>query len=651
MKKSLLLILFAAVVLGGLIAQDATVLMTIGDEKVSLEEFERIYLKNNNSTSFNQQSPEEYLELFINFKLKVKEAETLGMDTTARFMNELEGYRKQLAKPYLVDEEDKEEMMREAWEWSKYDIKASHILIRLPDSPIPEDTMAAYKKMVEIRERILGGESFETVARATSEDESVRQNGGNLNYFTVFSMVYPFEAVAFNSPVGKLSQPFRTGYGYHVLKVNDKRAARGQVKVAHIFIRTPREMNEEGKKLAYQKAQMVHDSLQMGADFGDLAKHHSEDPGSAREGGNIPWFGTGRMIPEFEDACFAIERKGDFSKPFKTFYGWHVVKMIDKQGNGTYEEMKPQLQQKINGGGRMNIRTDRHVQKLKKEYGFNENLEALGLIYQAVDSTLLVGKWESGDLKELDSELMKIGEQKVETGEFVSYIETRQNTGKSRNPYAYVEMLYKEFTKEVVIGYEESRLSEKYPEFKHIYEEYHDGILLFDIMDQKVWTKAVADSIGLETYHKEHRKEYMWEERTEAYLVTCTKDADLAGLRSAYKKILKGKWKQEDLNDRYCNNDTVACIALDYLLLEKGVNAMVDSRNGVNGPGPVTEDGENRTFVIVKGVKSPQAKKLDDARGQVTSDYQEYLESEWIDSLKEKYPVSVDRNLLTKIKS
>ncbi len=197
-----------AFVVMGMYGQESPQLMTIGDEQVSLAEFERIYLKNNNETSLNQQTPEEYLELFINFKLKVKEAEELGMDTTAKFINELEGYRKQLAKPYLVDEEAKEEMMREAWEWSKHDINASHILIRLPASPSPEDTAMAYEKIMLIRDRILGGESFENVARATSDDASAKQNGGNLNYFTVFSMVYPFEATAYNTPVGELSMPF-----------------------------------------------------------------------------------------------------------------------------------------------------------------------------------------------------------------------------------------------------------------------------------------------------------------------------------------------------------------------------------------------------------------------------------------------------------
>ncbi len=650
MKKSLLLIVFAAILATGLLGQESPVLMTIGEEQVSLEEFERIYRKNNNEASLNRQNPEDYLELFVNFKVKVKEAEALGMDTTTKFINELEGYRKQLAKPYLVDEEAKEAMMEEAYEWSKYDILASHILIRLPANPSPEDTLAAYDKIMEIRSRIQSGEAFDVVARATSEDASVHQNGGNLNYFTVFSMVYPFEKVAFNTKVGILSMPFQTSYGYHILKLVDKRPARGSIKVAHIFIRTPSGISEDQKKEAYGKVQMVYDSLQIGADFGALATNHSDDRSSAIKGGEIPWFGTGRMIPDFEDTCFDLEKKGDYSKPFKTFYGWHIVKLIDKKEIGSYEEMKPELQQKIDRSDRSTARSANFISKLKTEYHFSENREALQAIYQAADSTLRLGTWKAGSLKNLKSILMKIGEQEVLTGRFASYVEEKQYHGKARDPRVWVDQLYNSFSDELVIAYEEARLSEKYPEFKYIYQEYHDGILLFDIMDQKVWSMAITDTAGLEIFYKEHRKSYMWEERTDAYIVRSTKGADLAGTRSAYKKIAKGKLDQEALNAKYCSSDTIPCITLTRLLVEKGENALIDAQKGVSGPGPVLEDGGASTFVIVKGQRSPEPKELDEARGQITSDYQEFLESEWLKSLKEKYPVSINQDLLKQIK-
>jgi len=650
MKKSILIIVLTAFLANVLSGQESQILMTIGDEQISLAEFERIYRKNNNEASLNRQSPEEYLELFINFKIKVKEAEALGMDTTAKFINELEGYRKQLAKPYLVDEKAKERMMKEAYEWSKYDLRASHILIRLPESPSPEDTIAAYDRIMDIRSRIAGGEAFEVVARATSEDASVQQNGGDLNYFTVFSMVYPFEKVAYNMEPGQLSMPFRTNYGYHIIKLNDKRPARGRVKVAHIFIRTPSGISEEQKKEAYEKIQMVYDSLQSGSDFASLAMHNSDDQNSARAGGEMPWFGTGRMIPEFEDPCFELEKKGELTKPFKTFYGWHIVKLIDKKETGSYEEMKPELQQKIDRSDRNTARTDDFITKLKREYNFNENRDALDAIYLAVDSTLRLGTWKAGGLKDLNSRLMKIGDQEVLTGSFASYMEEKQYHGKAREPHVWVDDLYKSFSDEIVIAYEEARLPEKYPEFRYIYEEYHDGILLFDIMDQKVWSVALEDTTGLEAFYKDHRKSYMWDERCDAYIVTFNEGANLAGVRKAWKKISKGKLDQKKLNTLYCNNDTLSCITLDHLLVEKGENALIDERFGVSGPGPVIDNEGTSTFVIVKGIRQPEPKKLNEARGQITSDYQESLELQWLNALKKKYPVSINQDLLKSIK-
>jgi peptidyl-prolyl cis-trans isomerase SurA len=649
MTKNVLFLVLAAFLAAGLNGQESPVLLTIGDEPVSLEEFERIYRKNNNASSLNQQSPEEYLELFVNFKLKVKEAEALGMDTTSKFINELEGYRKQLAKPYMVDEEAKEAMMKEAYEWSKFDIRASHILIRLPENPTREDTLAAFEKIMEIRKRITGGEAFDVVARATSEDAGVQQNGGDLNYFTVFSMVYPFERMAYSTPVGQLSMPFRTAYGYHIIKVVDRRPARGSIKVAHIFIRTPSELSEEMKKEAYEKIHMVYDSLQLDAEFGTLAMRYSNDGASARNGGEIPWFGTGRMIPEFEDACFALEKEGDYSKPFKSFYGWHIVKLIDKKGIGSYEEMKPELQQKIERGDRNAVRTENFIAGLKKEYNFSKNPEALQPLYQAVDSTLRLGTWEAGFLKDLSTPLLKIGEHEVLNGEFAAYVEKEQYHGKALEPRLWIDQLYKRFSDEQVIAYEESKLPEKYPEFRYIYEEYHDGILLFDIMDQQVWSRAISDTSGLEAYHRAHRKEYMWGERTDAYVISCGEGANVAGIRSDYKKIRKGKMDQETLNARYCNSDTVPCINLSRLLVEKGENELVDASWGLSGPGTVQEVEGKRSFVIIKGIRSPEPKKLDETRGQVTSDYQEYLESEWLMSLKEKYPVSINEELLKQI--
>jgi peptidyl-prolyl cis-trans isomerase SurA len=648
-KKFLLLLFFSSVGFAGLFCQESPVLLTLGDEEVTLEEFERIYRKNNSETSLNRQSPEEYLDLFINFKLKVMEAEALGMDTTRKFIDELEGYRKQLARPYMTDNETREEMMKEAYERAQYDINASHILIKLPQGPSPEDTLAAYERMMEIRERIIAGEPFDVVARATSDDASAQRNGGNLNYFTVFSMVYPFENVAYHTPVGEVSMPFRSDYGYHILKVNDRRPARGQIKVAHIFIRTTENMSDEQKVEAYEKAQMVYDSLQLGADFGHMARTYSEEPNSARSGGEIPYFGTGRMIPEFEDACFAIEEKGDISEPVKSVIGWHIIKLIDKKGIGTYEEMKPELQEKINRGGRSDVATEKYLSKLKEEYGYTAHPAALDPIYNKADTTLLSGDWEAGSLLSNQEPLLQIGTRMVTAGEFAAYVESKQTSGRSGSPQALVDELFKQFSRETILQYEESKLPEKFPEFRYIYEEYHDGILLFDIMDQNVWSKAVTDTAGLEAFHREHMEDYMWPERIEALQVSFNDEADAEQIRKASKKILKGKWDENELNERFCARDTVPCVTLSHLLVVDGENERVDELNRIEGPGPLFEEENGHAFIIIKGVRNPEPKGLDEARGQITSDYQNYLESEWITELKQKYPLEVNRELLSRI--
>ncbi|MFH0756546.1 MAG: peptidylprolyl isomerase [Bacteroidota bacterium] len=464
-------------------------------------------------------------------------------------------------------------------------------------------------------------------------------------------MIYEFENVAYNTPVGQVSQPFQTMYGYHILKVNDLRPARGQAKVSLIFVAAPEGMSEGDKIKAYEKVQMIYDSLQLGIDFAHMAMTFSEDPNSARKGGEYPWFGTGRMFPQFEEESFALENNGDYSKPFNSSYGWFIVKLMDKKGIGSYEEMKPELVEKASRGDRRKYQTVRYVNKLKSEYGFTEFPEGMELIYAAADSSLLKGQWNGGGLLDNQTPLERIGNHTITTGEFADYIQKKQIRGKGKHIQAYVNELYTEFTTQEVIAYEDSMLAEKYPEFRYIYEEYHDGILLFDIMDQKVWSKAVSDTLGLKAFHKSHLKDYMWQQRSDALIVTCSEGADLEGVRKAYKKIAKGKLQETDLNSAFCSNDTADCITFEGVLLEEGKNEMVDAMKGQIGLGPVVSNEGTESFVILRGVRNPEPKKLDEARGQITSDYQNYLEKQWVESLKQKYPVEVDRSLLSRIKT
>ena len=625
------------------------ILITIGDKKISLDEFERIYNKNNSSIATNKQTPEEYLDLFINFKLKVIEAENLGMDTTTKFLDEFNMYKEQLAKPYLTDKETRQALMREAYERMKWDVHVSHILLGMGKQALPEDTLARYNRTMEIRERITEGEDFEKVARATSEDPSVRINGGDLGYFTVFMMVYPFETAAYNLEEGEISMPVRTQHGYHIIKKHDQRPAVGQVKVAHIFIRNPKDAKPEDQKEARKLALAIGDSLNLGIEFSELARRHSDDRNSAKKGGELPWFGTGRMIRSFENKAFEIKNKGDFSKPFKTEYGWHIIKLLDKKEIGTYEEMKSDLQSQAMKGDRDRVKRQRYLEKLKENYEFSLNRELYNRLYSLVDSTIFTGAWDGfNQTARFDDPLFTIKGKRTNLGDFVSHLDNLQ---KKRSPVPvdnYVDMVFNQYIEELLIEMEKESLPEKYPEYKYILQEYHDGILLFELMDQKVWSMAVEDSTGLKKFFEEHRSDYMWDERMEAIIVACDSSAKIDAVKRRSSRIAKGRWSEKRLNRRFCENDS-KCITTEKIRVEEGENEHVDALNGSLGTGNIYNQNGMFTFVITTNVLPPMEKELDEIRGEVTADYQDYLEKKWIDDLRKKYKVTVNNALLSEI--
>jgi peptidyl-prolyl cis-trans isomerase SurA len=625
------------------------ILMTIGDKKITLDEFERIYNKNNSNLTSNQQSPEEYLDLFINFKLKVIEAENLGMDTTKKFLNEFNGYKDQLAKPYMTDEKTKELLMKEAYERMKWDVHVSHILLGISSQASPEDTLARYEKALEIRKRILEGEDFEKVARATSEDPSARMNGGDLGYFTAFMMVYPFETAAYSLEKGEISMPVRTQHGYHIIKKHGKRPAAGQVKVAHIFIRNPEGTPAEEQEKAKSLAMAIGDSLEMGINFEILAIRHSDDRNSAANGGELPWFGTGRMIREFETRAFGLKDPGDFCDPFKTDYGWHIIKLLDKKGIGTYEEMKSTLQSQAVKGDRDRVKRERYLEKLKENYDFQLDKDLYSELYYIVDSTIFAGEWKPNrDILTYGENLFTITGKEVTLGNFASHLQSIQ---KKRNPMPienYVDMIFNQYIEELLINLEKESLPEKYPEYRYILQEYHDGILLFELMDQKVWSKAVEDSTGLEKFFEDHRSDYMWDERMEAIIVSSDSTIDLDKVKKRSKRIAKGRWDEKRLNRKFCEKET-PCITLEKIRVEAGKNEHVDALNGSLGTGEVYKENGLFKFVITAKTLPPMEKELNETRGQVTSDYQDFLEKRWIEDLRKKYKVSVNKELLSKI--
>ncbi len=648
---------FLIVFVGGF-AQDQT-LMTINDKTISEGEFIRIFEKNNNTGNvLDKKSVEEYLELFINFKLKVIEAESRGMDTLPKFKRELKGYKNQLEKPYFTDKNTDEKLVKEAFERQQYDVRASHILIMVAKDAAPADTLAAYNKIKRIRKNIVENkQDFKKVAIRNSEDPSAKQNGGDLGYFTVFQMVYPFENAAYNTPVGEVSDIVRTRYGYHILKVADKRKAKGEVKVAHIMVATPKGTDEAGLKKMEEKIKMIYEKLKAGEDFKSLAQLYSDDKASARKGGELQWFGTNHMVPEFENASFGLKEKGSYSEPVKTDFGWHIIKLIDKKKPKTFEESEKGLKKKISTDMRSRVSRVVVFEKIKSDYGFKLNKNRLNDFVKTIDKSIFEGHWDKSQVKNLNKTLFVLNDSAYNQQAFADFLE-KNTRGKRKDSGVkdFVHKMYKIFEENELSRVEKDNLANKYPEYRYLLQEYHDGILLFDLTDKEVWSKAIQDSLGLVNFYQANKNNYMWGQRVEAEVYACKTAKDVKNLSKMLKKKVSKGYTEEFILTKLNKKDSMAVELVKKAVFSKGDYALVDEADQTlkffsteNIKTPLIYQKDNK-LVFVPKVLSKQSKKLEEAKGQITADYQDFLEKEWIKKLRKKYPVQLNNEVWENIK-
>jgi len=630
MKQVLAFLLLISSSLSSAINMDTT-LMTIGGKKISLGEFEYLHTKNNQVVTEDENSADDYIDLFVNFKLKVIEAEELGLDTAASFVKELSGYRDQLAEPYLKDQDLDEQLIQEAYDRLKEEVDASHILISLK-SDNPKDTLAAYNKAMEARQKVLSGQSFESVAKAYSDDPSAASNGGHLGFFTGFQMVLPFEEAAFNTPVGQVSMPARSRFGYHIITIHQRRASKGEVNISHILILSNDQMSEEEKAEKEKKAFSIYQQIQEGEDFEQLAKKYSDDHGSSTKGGNIGFIRTGQTIPSFEEVAFALENKGDISKPVLTRFGWHIIRLEDKKALPTYEEKKADIKRRLARDERGTKPEIVFLNTLKKEYDFKVNEENLETLYamtrgKAADSLL------RDKLKQMQDTIITFGDVAKTQYDLVAFTWEKLPNGTN------FESKLAEFEKKSLMDYEKSRLELKYSDFKYLMNEYHDGLLLFEISNQKVWEKASKDTKGLNKFYKKNKKNYLF---TDAYFggqVIYIKDSTTL---TAYN-TLKVDLNLEEIKDSLNTEEVV--IKSEKGFFKAGDNASVDYLEFNKGDSAINDEF---SIVLLDGQRYEEGDKkpLDATRGAVISDYQNYLETKWVKSLRRKYKVKVDKDLL-----
>ncbi len=608
-------------------------ILQIDNKIISLSEFENIFYKNNYNDTIDKQYLDEYIELFINFKLKVMEAESLYMDTISTFIKELNGYKDQLAKPYLRNKEFDDLMIKEAYDRMLFDVKASHILIKVNEESIVSDN-EAFKKAKSIRNEIINKKiSFSDAAKKYSEDPSAQNNGGDLGFFTAFMMVYDFESAVYELEINEISKPIKTKYGYHLIKLFDKRKALGEIQVAHIMFK--KNKNTSDNSNAKEKINEIYTKLKNGEDFAELAERFSEDRSTAVKGGRLPPFGVGKMVPEFEEIAFSLNKPAEYSKPFETDFGWHIISLINKNDIPPFNDVTKEIMNKISRDSRGELSKISLYEKLKDNYKVKNNVNNFKKLRKLAYKNVKLSNWDG--INDIDSEvLFYIDSLEILVSDFVTYVLLNQ---KNETDF---DILYQDYVNVKLLSHEKNMLSSKYPEYKALLNEYREGILLFDITNQNVWNKAVNDTVGLNQYFIDNQQNYMWDDRVEASIYTCSNKAIASRVKfqlfllQSNDKILKNINKESPLNlqiqsDTFEENDNVYIQKSEKKL---GLNSDI-----------VLDDG-SVVLVYVKNKIPATNKDLSDVKGKVISDYQSHLENQWIDKLRKKYTIKINKEVL-----
>lgn len=624
LKTSIAALLFIVLNAYNSSAQKDQVLFTLNGNNVYSSEFSKIYEKNLAIVSDDAQKDiDNYLDLYVNYRLKLQEAYDLKMDTIPAYIAEYSKYKNQLIEPYLKDDNTKRDLILEAYQRLKKEVNASHILIRLDQNATPEDTLRAHTKLMEAREQLMDGTSFEAVAKKVSEDPSVKDNGGNLGFFSVFQMVYPFETAVFTTPVGAISEPFRTKFGYHIVKVVDIRDSEGEVQVAHIMLKGDSEEN-------VTKINNIKQQLNEDGDFASLAKSYSTDLATSIKGGVLPKFSSSKMVKPFSNAAFALKEIDDISEPFKTRYGWHIVKLLGKFPVGTFEEVEADLTKKVKQGQRAKLIGRSVINRLLKEYEITENTEML----KGFSGTSSISGVENTKI-DLNKSILNIEGREIPAQSFSDFY----NFNKKKP----VAQAFQEFKEKEVIEYYKEKLPITHPELDQTLREYREGLLLFDLMQIKIWDKAEQDSLGLVNFFENNRDKYQWKERLTATIVTCDKN------ENAMKAVeLFNQNEPVDVIEKQLSESGI--VDIKEGAFEKTDKIFPKAFQFEEGISEVIQSEDQFKVIVIDKTLPAGPKELNETRGRAISDFQDYIEKGWIADLQKRYPVSVSKKALKKLK-
>ena len=661
MKKQILSfvsILFSTL----LIAQNNTandpVIMTVNGKDVKKSEFEYIYQKNNTDDVIDKKSLDEYVELFKNFKLKVTEAESLGMDTLSEFRSELNEYKTELLKSYeniLLNED----LVRRAYDRLKEGVEVAHILVTYNGEDFdqqnfekmrvyPEDTLTAYKKAMQIRKRLqLRSEDFGKVALEVSKDKHSLEGDtpGYLGWFTALRLMPDLEDGVYETPVGEISMPVRTQFGYHLIKVLKRQPNSGELRTAHILVECPKDADVVRVSDAEQKVSEIYAKIKQGGDFGALAKEYSDDKGSGARDGELPWFGYGRMVKEFETAAFELEEIGMISPPVRSQFGFHIIKLLEKRDIAPLDEKRGEIISILSRNGRHVELVEPRLEGMKQENGFSMNNDALGELQRAANtihpsSEAFLSKFENNT-----NTLFLTGSTPYTIAQFIHFIKENEAPTLVVSTDLLNERL-KGFQLDCLTKETQLQLEVRNPEFRNLLQEYRDGILLYNIMNQEVWDKANVDTDGIKAFFEQRKNDYAWAEpHYKGYIVLC-KDSKVR--KKMQKEISKMTPDQAaDFLIQNYNVGDVSHVQLEKGLFVKGNNPFIDEAVFKTGKAQCPE-GYSDFFVIGNLLNVPDS--YADVRGLVVTDYQAYLEKEWNAYLNKKYKVVINKDIVNTIK-
>lgn len=690
--------LFAAMALSALMlpaisqAQQDPVIFEINGQKILKSEFMHEFLRSQGKSEKDAPTPctyekrqalEEYVNLFVNYRAKLADAYALRFDTISALNQELKQYRDELAAPYLIDSATMENILKEAYERNHYAVHAAHILIKVGAGASAADTLKAYNKAMSYYERAIKGEDFYKLAQESANEQNPPMPGdqrrinpqeGDLGCFTVFDMVYPFENAAYSIAPGTVGKPIRTRFGYHVVKVFDRVPYYGRVNISHIWVN---EKNNPAR--AEARINLAYEGLKSGESFANMARQHSDDHNANQHGGQLGELALNQMPPDYVVEISKGLKAGEYSKPFQTQYGWHIIKIDSKEEIPSYEDMVPMYKQKLSRDQRSKNPKAIYAANAKQRYEFVDytrefvknkkgkatktTMASLDQLKALMTDSVFYKRWEFDEKQITDMRpIMKLGDKEFTLADLGSYIASHQDKESKYDLGMYVEYKYQAFADEKAIAYADAHLEEENPDFADLIKEYRHGMMIFSYNEQLIWGKAIQDSVGYLTYYENASKTksldnpedapFFWNLRARTKVISISDTAAnllpaAKALKAVNKSIKKGWTSQKlesELNKMMANK---ANCTIELKVLEQGKQKLLKDDEWKEDIFLHTNDADKGyTILVVEKLMEPELKSATEARGYYMNEFQNDIEQKLTDALRKKYNVKIHQDVI-----